>query len=258
MPTAIAALTIQSPAQGAFSIPMDNGSSSRRVLVSDLRGGVLGADGTGLSEHFTHGLRNCASAVSGASAGVTQRPSEAGRPGIVRCGTGTTATGRAWVGFGFAGTGSHILTDGSTYFGALRRHRALSTGTEEFTEVVGLFDILTAEPTNGVYFKYDRAITGVNWQAVAANAGVYTTTDTGIVAAASTTTMDALEIRVNATGTSVGYYINGTLVATIATANIPASISGTGPGVLVRKTVSAGVESLSEVDQIVLYKGVGV
>jgi hypothetical protein len=82
--------------------------------------------------------------------------------------------------------------------------------------IAGIGGTSTGEHSNGCYFAYDRTI-GTNWQCKTAAAGVRTTTDSGV---AVTTGYVRLTVVVNAAGTSVLYYINGSLVATIGT-NIP-------------------------------------
>jgi hypothetical protein len=83
-----------------------------------------------------------------------------------------------------------------------------------------------ANLTDGAYFTYiDNASAG-QWAAVTADGSVRTTTASGITVAAGT--WYKLRVEVNAAGTSATYYIDDTLVATIAT-NIPTTnVCGTG------------------------------
>ena len=78
--------------------------------------------------------------------------------------------------------------------------------------------------TDGVFFTYDEggtangAAASANWQCVtvANSVRTLTTTTTAVTAAA----WNKLRIEINAAGTSVAFYVNGTLVATHTT-NIP-------------------------------------
>lgn len=80
--------------------------------------------------------------------------------------------------------------------------------------------------TNGIYFQYSDNVNSGNWQIVCTKAGVGTTTTNTSIPAV--TGYVNLGITINAAGTSVGFFINGVLAGTIATANIPtAAISPT-------------------------------
>lgn len=84
-----------------------------------------------------------------------------------------------------------------------------------------LKEILSVQPTDGIYFEYDRATHGANWHAICRSNGTETATDTST---AVTTNLVNLKAIVNAGGTSVEFFIDGTSVATITT-NIPTGTS---------------------------------
>ena len=75
---------------------------------------------------------------------------------------------------------------------------------------------------NGIFFLYTDATDAGNWQAITYASDTTTSTNTGVAAVTGWT---KLGILINATATSVGYYINGTLVATNTT-NIPTADCG--------------------------------
>lgn len=179
-----------------------------------------------LVEHFTAvaAMRGLVATSSGANSGVTDEDNDgSARVGIADCRTGTDTTGRSGI---------------ATHFNTLRfgggRHRlrwdlyltVLSDGTDTYTSRLGFLDSVSAEPTDGCYFRYTHGTNGGRWQAVTRAAGAETATDTGVAAAA---TWVYFEIEVNAAGTSVAFYINGALVATNTT-NIPTSGNLTGIG----------------------------
>lgn len=91
--------------------------------------------------------------------------------------------------------------------------------------IAGLWDLVTTTPgttpTNGIYFFADGTISP-NWLARCSNSGVPTSINTGIPV---DTTEHRFKISVNAAGTSATFYIDGVLVATIAT-NLPATTTG--------------------------------
>ena len=95
---------------------------------------------------------------------------------------------------------------------------------------------MAADPTDGVYFLYDR-LTNVNWLAVTASNGVRTLTNTGIAVAAGV--YNKLKIIVNYNGTAAYFYINGVLVAT-NTLNIPTG-AGRNTGYFTNIIKSAGL-----------------
>lgn len=101
----------------------------------------------------------------------------------------------------------------------------LSTVTERFRFISGLGAATgTAAETDGVFLIYDEGGTSngtaasANWQCVtvANSVRTLTTTSTAVTAAA----WHKLRIEINAAGTSVAFYVNGTLIATHTT-NIP-------------------------------------
>lgn len=98
----------------------------------------------------------------------------------------------------------------------------LSDGTDTFTVYFGIANnALSTEPTSGVYYRYTHSVNSGKFEAVTANGGTRTAADTGITA---DTSYHLFEARVNAAGSSVGFYIDDVLVATNTT-NIPTSAS---------------------------------
>jgi hypothetical protein len=101
----------------------------------------------------------------------------------------------------------------------------LSTAIDRYRLIIGFgsSNVNTAE-ANGVFFTYDEGGTlngtaaSPNWQCVTIQNSVRTLTTTTVPVTAAT--WDKLRIEINAAATSVGFYVNGTLVATHTT-NIP-------------------------------------
>ena len=77
---------------------------------------------------------------------------------------------------------------------------------------------MSAEPTDGAFFRYTDGVNAGKWQAVTRSNGTETATDTGVAVIADA--WKRFEIDVNAAGTSAVFKIDGTTVATNAT-NIP-------------------------------------
>lgn len=181
--------------------------------------------------------------VTGAAAAASGIAGETGHPGILNLGTGSTTTGRVAIKMlGYQALGADAIT-----LDFIVRVVALSTAGEEFSCVFGLGNNDTAEPTSGIFFEYLRG-TSLNWLACATKVAVgQTRTDTGIAVAAATWVR--LTIRINAAATSIGYYIDGVLVATVTGANIPATGVCFGPLAWILKSAGSTNRQL-DVDRI--------
>lgn len=161
--------------------------------------------------------------------------------GVLRLGTGTTATGRAAIATQLdilaLGGGSVTCVSGVSTF-------IDSDATNTYVNTIGLFDnILGVNQSDGVYFLYDTsgASTGSaasnNWQCVTCSNSVRTFTTTTITAIGSSTIFYNLRIEINSNATLVQFYIDDALVATHTT-NIPVGINRTvGFGAHILKTV---------------------
>lgn len=101
----------------------------------------------------------------------------------------------------------------------------LSNGTNRYTIQCGLANaaIRTSgltSPTNGIYFQYSDNVNSGNWQGICRAASVSSTASSAVAAVDST--FVNLGIVINAAGTSVSFFINGTEIANSPLAsNIP-------------------------------------
>jgi hypothetical protein len=144
--------------------------------------------------------------------------------------TGTTSIGYAtMINEGFVGK-QFVFGGGAWVFETFVNVETLSDVTNRFRFMAGFGDSPTnASEGNGVLFTYDEGgtqngtIASPNWQCVSVIGGI-TRTLTTTTTAVSSSTWTKLRIEVNAAGTSVTFYVNGTLVATHTT-NIPTFIS---------------------------------
>ena len=201
---------------------------------------------------FTDCIANTASndfayGVSGTGAGfssVSVGPLNA--VGIMRAALGTTATGRAAI----ASANLSVLKfgNGVASFESNTRIVNLSDATNTYSFRAGFIDSISAESTDGAFFRYTHGTNSGRFQAVTRNNGVETATDTGITVAANTGYK--FEITVNAAGTSVEFMINGSVVATNTT-NIPtASGRETGYGVMALRSAGTTAFNCYECDFI--------
>jgi hypothetical protein len=169
--------------------------------------------------------------LTGGVAAATQRlnnnvPNQtANQIGIAHYQTGTATTGWAMHITEQSANGMQFQFGGGTWmYESYIEVNTLSDATDRFRFVSGFGNVATSGvETNGAFFTYDEGgvsngtIASPNWQCVTINNGVRTLTTTSV---AVTTTWTKLRIIVNASATSVTFFINGTLVAT-HTSTIP-------------------------------------
>lgn len=191
---------------------------------------------------------------SGTGAGTTELATTGNdRIGIARHATGTTATGRTAMRL----SSSAIRFSGGTYFfETMVRVPTLSTSAERFQFIVGFADTETAaNQVDGAYFLYDEggvstgSTAAAYWQTVTVSNSSRTFNTSLTQTTVTANQWYRLGIEVNATGTSVAFYINGSLVAT-HTATIPTA-SGRETSVMSLLIKSVGTTSRTvDVDYI--------
>lgn len=153
--------------------------------------------------------------------------------GTVNISTGTTAAG-----YGDIYKAVNGIQAGNGHLLRLRQRvglQTLSTLAERYTAYLGFGDTTASGDMNdGAYFRYNDNVNGGRWECVTAVAGVRTATDSTIAAVG---TFCIFEVRINAAGTSVEFYINDVLVATNTT-DIPVAA---GFGLMFKIEKSIGV-----------------
>jgi hypothetical protein len=173
---------------------------------------------------ISNGTGNLYSPVSGTSASVQVRDASEANAGInatekaigvTSLNTGTQSTGRAALGWGGAqGAASFKIGVHEMIFGVRQNTWVLSTVTDNFTKWVGFMDIITAQPTNGAYFRQNYNVNGGRWEYCTTVSGATTAADTGVSPTAAV--YQVMEIKVTKAATPVAtFYIDGTLVGTI-------------------------------------------
>lgn len=169
------------------------------------------ASGARFGEGWTSSLTGTgASAVSN----FAQVTSANDSVGVMELSTGTTTTGNAGISLS---TGCFVLGYGQFFAEWRVMIPTLSTGAQQFDFYAGFLDTITGgDQTNGVYFQYNQASSTL-WRACTASGSVRTKNNNTTVVAG---TWYKLGILINAAASSVGFYINDTLVATNTT-NIP-------------------------------------
>ena len=170
---------------------------------------------------------------TGSAARITGTyPNRTNQQGVIQLATGTLITGGASFRLGSGNTPTFFVGSGAISYEVLINIETLSTLANRFVNVFGFYTGSSITTSNNlISFIYDEggvfASGGIgasaNWKCVTGNAGTRTSTDSTISVTASAWTK--LRIEINANATSVGFYINDTLVATNAS-NIPATTTG--------------------------------
>lgn len=184
-------------------------------------------DNSGISTTF--GFTSGSSGTGAVNRTTGTFPNRTNQTGVVLLSTGTTSTGNATLRLGSANAPQHYIGSGAISYETYVNIETLSNSTDRFTSIIGLYTGGNVSSTaNGIFFIYDEGgvwgggVLGAspNWRCVTVNTYTRTTTNSGVAISASEWVK--LGIEINAAGTSVGFYINGSLVATHTT-NIPST-----------------------------------
>lgn len=184
-------------------------------------------------------------AGSGAAAVASQ---DATHMGLLNIHTGTTATGKGSV---WNSGSSIVFGNGLAIWESVFQINQLSSGTQTYTLRNGFGDSITAESTDGVFFRYTDAVNSGQWQCVTRNNNVETVVNTTTAATAGG--FHRFRIDINATATSAVFQIDGTTVGTITT-NIPQTTAReTGMIHYIQKSVGT-TDASTYLDYIMAYK----
>lgn len=237
---------------GAKGLAPASGGGTANFLRAD--GGWAVPEGPGRFYAF-HDLTHAGAAgtawnatTAGTSAVWTNVAPLDGGVGWARADLGTTATGRA----AFASISFTTLqfSLGRARFATRVRVAQLSDATNTWTFRAGFIDSVTAESTDGAFFRYTHSVAGGAFQAVTRSNNAETATATGTTVATGTTYV--LEVDVNAAGTSVEFRINGAVVATHTT-NIPVAVGReTGFGVYCQRSVGTAALQSAVLDYLLV------
>lgn len=161
---------------------------------------------------------------SGTGAGSIARGEYAtpGHPGVHRLETGTTTTGYGQYQSLDSDDTIMIGGNGVTTYETVVYPTNVSDATDTFTFLTGMRNqpfLYDVSPANGIYFSYTHSVNGGNWTINCTKASATTSVDTGIAVAA--VTWYRLTWVLNAAGTSLQAYVNGTAAGSAITTNIP-------------------------------------
>jgi len=172
-------------------------------------------------------LDGAQSFASGGSLGLivgAQIPNRTNQQGVAFFQTNVIATN--YINYCSSSGAAQLWFGGGAWnYEALININTLSTVLERYRMIFGFGSVTSnSSEANGVFITYDEGGTAngttasANWQCVTADNSVrtLTTSSTAVTAAA----WNKLRIEINAAGTSVTFYVNGTAIATHTT-NIP-------------------------------------
>lgn len=187
-----------------YGIQMD--PQVQAVIYSDFTCNTTGSSG------FEIVATNTGAAVSAGTA-------LAGELGVVSLDLGTTASGLSAVVTDLLAV---RLGQGITNFQAGLTIPVLSNGTDTFTTRVGLTNVADGTlGTNAVTFEYSHGSSAGVWRALCVAATGATSTIVSTIPVVAATKYN-LRFSVNATGTTVDFWVNGTWIGQVATTlNIP-------------------------------------
>lgn len=195
------------------------------------------------------------SQVSGTGAANTMTVINNQNPGEISGASGTTTTGRTAIASTLL-TSSFMQGVNNQYyrFEVVHRIPTLSTAAQTYTTRIGFIDSVSAEPANGIYFRYTHGTNSGQWQLVARSASAETATNSS--SAPSAGTDYRLTICIYSTS-KAEFYVNGTSIGTV-TSGLP---SGQGFGFGVAMIKSAGTTSvnwgITDYIEVIQYFGIG-
>jgi hypothetical protein len=214
------------------------------------------------AEIFNHfmgnvGLFVVSTAGSGATANfnISVGLDSGGKPGIVACNSGSTASGRVYLGTAVTGTNTLAFQLG---FGVCKtetsiRLLALSDATNTYTFRFGFLNTTGVEPTNGLFARYTHSVNSGNWQFVSRINNVEQVLNTSVPV---TTSWKKLFIDIAADASAGSLYIDDVLIGTLTDLSGLATVGRqVGGGMFLLK--SAGTTSTNYLSDY-LYVGVNV
>jgi hypothetical protein len=168
---------------------------------------------------------------AGTGSGNANIAAEVGHPGILRLTTGNTATGTASIRSSLAPI---LLGGGTTSCEAMVRVPVLSDATNIFIWWAGFTNNVSAEATNGLYF---RGVGNVI-EATLMNAGVRT-----ILGSIVTTAGAWRKLRVETNGITATFFVDGISIASV-TVNLTGVGKETGTGLGILKSAGTNARTI--------------
>lgn len=173
--------------------------------------------------------------------------SELNRVGVLGCSTSVTNN---TVASAHGSPNPLLLGDSQHVFSSSGFLSALPTLAEDYRVGIGFMSTPATAPTHAVFFTIDRTVSATNWVASCIKNTSTTSVDTGVAISTSASSYQSFRIEINTAATSITFYINGSLVATITT-NIPTTAGqNIFPGFYIKKITGTATSFTLNVDWI--------
>lgn len=199
---------------------------------------TLSTELTYVEDFLTIACGGWTNAVAGANAAVFSTPATlAANPGVMRVSSGSDSGGSACA----YSTPTCLFFAGTFVWEGIVSLLLDSVGTV-MRLGVSTMTTGTADPVDGVFFEYSKA-NSANWRIRARKASVSTTTTTSTAVSFS----GFIKLRITYDGTTATFFVNGSSVGTIASANIPTA--AVHPFVFVTQSTAAGWTTI-DVDRV--------
>jgi hypothetical protein len=172
-------------------------------------------------------------AFSGTGATVSSA-SVAGDPGVCIIRSGSTATTGRSAMRGDTSSAAWMIFDasmGATFFEARVSFTTLPTAANDTDNYWGFIDSITAESTDGVYFRQRDTTSSANIECVVAQAGTRSAVDSGVAFTNGIGNFRKTRLEVDGACSDVRFYIDDVEVCqALATTNCPVGANATSVG----------------------------
>jgi hypothetical protein len=170
-------------------------------------------------DDFYNGNASLLWTLTGSGSGTTAQISDvADHPGLIEQNTGALATAAQMMGL-TGPTPLFVSTSGIMEYRIMLNIVNLSDATDRYIFQTGISDAaITGDVNNGVYFEYSDNINAGNWTLCAANGGVRTKVDSGVLVTAGT--YYEISLQLNPAAPLATFYREGVALGSVAT-NLP-------------------------------------
>jgi hypothetical protein len=268
---AVKDLVVGDGTAGTKSLKFDNGAISEIEIPEDIvsrkwklpkKNGEIALISSVKAELFNHFIANISVFISsvagtGASTSFNTNPNldTGGHPGIIALSTGSTASGRVYIGTSITGSNTlpFQLGYGTCKIETVIKLNSLSTSTETYTFRFGFMNTFGVEPTNGVYVRYTHSINNGSWQFVSRVNNIEQILNTSI---AANTDWKKFSIDITSDASESKLFIDDIFIGTLSNlSGIAQSGRQVGGGFFILKSLgTASVTCLSDY----LYIGINL
>jgi len=206
---------------------------------------------TVISDDFFTGKDPFWNAVDGDGGSNSTADGSSGHIGVLQVSTGNTAAnGRCRLMWGASVVDLFSIGSGAEWtFRCMVKINELSDASDEYNFWIGLLNgTSSGNPSNGIYFEYDRN-DSTEWRVITKGGGTETATNSGVTVTAGSWV--ELGWTMNTSNNSVKFYVDdftvGNEVATHTT-NIPTASERVMPHIRIIKSANSGTSKTADID----------